>query len=131
MTLFGKILSGIGMTGGAVAAVIAVYSWGESLKPSPLTKEEVREVVRQEISPMKNEFYRFHVQYIVDQNDMVMDQAKMNRHIINMDSSLQRHYRKSGAVDELLRYWKDLQQQDEKKNLNDPLSYLILLTPKK
>jgi hypothetical protein len=52
MKLFLKIFASITGAGAAIAVIIAVYAYTESLKPAPITKDEVKEIVKTEISPV-------------------------------------------------------------------------------
>jgi len=53
MKAFWKILQYFLGTASAIGIVIAVYSYTESLKKQPITKEEVTDIVKTEIAPIK------------------------------------------------------------------------------
>jgi hypothetical protein len=55
MKLFLKIFGSITGAGAAIAAIIAVYSYTESLKPAPITKEEIKEIVKTEVAPLRDD----------------------------------------------------------------------------
>jgi hypothetical protein len=55
MKVFWKIFGYFMGVAGAIGLVIKVYSYTESLKPQSITKEEVKEIITEEISPQLKE----------------------------------------------------------------------------
>jgi hypothetical protein len=121
MTLFGKIIAGIGTTGAAVAAIVAVYSWGESLKPAPVTKQEVKEIVKEEVgaqvAPLKIQMDTFMFHYSIDKKAAMTISEKIIHNIINIDTAMDRHLRLTKRFQERFQFSQDQREPlSEKKN---------------
>jgi hypothetical protein len=94
MKLFLKIITGIISTGSAIGIIIYAYAWGESLKPQPITKQDVKEIVKTEMAPIKvqNDSLIYAVKLIkLGQGIIVIKQdtliKKFVRHVVTTDKN--------------------------------------------